>query len=61
MGALLLGGAWLLRANYVEGAGFIAAAWGLLLLVTGGALSYFVIAHVTGAMRLGEIKSMLKR
>jgi putative peptidoglycan lipid II flippase len=61
MGGLLLGGTWLLRANYAEEAGFLAAAWGLLLLVTGGALSYFVVAHVTGAMRLGEIKSMLKR
>jgi putative peptidoglycan lipid II flippase len=61
MGGLLLGGTWLLRANYVEGAGFLAAGWGLLLLVTGGALSYFVVAHVSGAMRLGEIKTMLKR
>ena len=61
MGGLLLGGSWLLRANYAEEAGFLAAAWGLLLLVTGGGLSYFVIAHVTGGMRLGEIKTMLKR
>lgn len=61
MGGLLLAGAWLLRSNYTEQAGFIAAAWGLLLLVTGGALSYFVVTHVTGAMRLGEIKTMLKR
>ncbi|MCU0791058.1 MAG: murein biosynthesis integral membrane protein MurJ [Nitratireductor sp.] len=61
MGGLLLGGAWLLRANYAEQAGFLAAAWGLLLLVTGGVLSFFAIAHVSGAMRLGEIKTMLKR
>jgi putative peptidoglycan lipid II flippase len=61
MGGLLLAGAWLLRANYAEQAGFLAAAWGLLLLVTGGALSFFAVAHVTGAMRLGEIKTMLKR
>jgi putative peptidoglycan lipid II flippase len=61
MGGLLLAGAWLLRSNYAEQAGFIAAAWGLLLLVTGGALSYLVVVHVTGAMRLGEIKTMLKR
>ncbi len=61
MGGLLLGGKWLLAANYAEGAGWIAAAWGLLLLVTGGAASYFVIAHFAGAMRLGELKSMLKR
>lgn len=61
MGALLLAGAWALSANYVEHAGFIAAAWGLLLLVTGGILGYFAIAHLTGAMRLGEIRSLLKR
>jgi putative peptidoglycan lipid II flippase len=61
MGVILLAGSWLLRANYVEGAGFVAAAWGLLLLVAGGAISYFTIAHLIGAMRLGEIRSMLKR
>lgn len=60
-GALLLAGQWLLRANYAENAGFIAAAWGLLLLVGGGMVSYFALAHLTGAMRLGELKSMLKR
>ena len=61
MGGLLLAGAWLLRDNYSEGRGFIAAAWGLLLLVAGGSLSYFAVAQITGAMRLGEMKSMLKR
>lgn len=61
MGALLLVGQWLLRANYAQNAGFISAAWGLLLLVGGGMVSYFVLAQVTGAMRLGELKSMLKR
>jgi len=61
MGGLLLAGTRLLSANYAEHAGFIAAAWGLLLLVTGGALSFFAIAHVSGAMRLGEIRKMLKR
>lgn len=61
MGGLLLAGSWLLRGNYAEHAGFIAAAWGLTLLVAGGALVYFALAHLTGAMRLGELKSMLKR
>lgn len=61
MGGLLLGGSWLLAADYAEGAGFRAALAGLVLLVSGGILSYFALAHVTGAMRLGEIKSMLKR
>jgi putative peptidoglycan lipid II flippase len=61
MGALLVAGSWLLRDNYAEKAGFFAAAWGLLALVTGGIVSYFGIAQLTGAMRLGELKSMLKR
>jgi putative peptidoglycan lipid II flippase len=61
MGALLLGGQWLLRGNYAESAGFLAAAWGLLLLVSGGIVSYFALAHFTGAMRLNDFTSMLKR
>ncbi len=61
MGAALLAGHWALRENYAENAGFTAAAWGLMVLVSGGALGYFLLAHVSGAMRLGEIRSMLKR
>ena len=49
------------ESRIMQQAGFLAAAWGLLLLVTGGALSYFTVAHVFGAMRLGEIKTMMKR
>ena len=61
MGSLLLAGTWLLAGNYVAGAGFLKAAWGLALLVVGGGASYFVLAHFTGAMRMGELKAMLKR
>jgi putative peptidoglycan lipid II flippase len=61
MGGALLGASRLLAGNYAEGAGFLAALWGLALLVAGGISSYFILAHVTGAMRLGELKSMLKR
>jgi putative peptidoglycan lipid II flippase len=61
MGGLLLAGVRLLSGNYAEGAGFIAALWGLLVLVVGGIAVYFLLAHVTGAMRLGEFRSMLKR
>jgi len=61
MGGLLLAGARALEGNYAQNAGFLAAAWGLTVLVSGGIVSYFVLAHATGAMRLGEIKSMLKR
>ncbi|WP_374331244.1 hypothetical protein, partial [Aestuariivirga sp.] len=61
MGGLLLAGAWLLEGNYADHAGFLAAAWGLAVLVSGGMLGYFGLAHATGAMRLSELKSMLKR
>ena len=61
MGALLLAGTWLLADSYIAGAGFIAAFWALLILVVGGIVSYFLAAHVTGAMHLGEFRSMLKR
>lgn len=61
MGCLLLAGRWLLSANFASGSGFLAAAWGLLLLVAGGVASYAVLAHLTGAMRLGELHAMLKR
>ena len=61
MGGILLLGYWLLAANYAEGAGFIAALWGLALLVAAGITTYFALAHFTGAMRLGEIKAMLTR
>lgn len=61
MGGLLLAGAWVLEGNYAEHAGFLAAAWGLSLLVSGGIFSYFGLAHLTGAMRFSELKSMLKR
>lgn len=61
MGAMLLAGNWFLAGNYAEGSGFLARLWPLLLLVGGGGAGYFLIAHLTGAMRLGEVRSMLKR
>ncbi len=61
MGAMLLAGNWFLAGNYAEGSGFIARLWPLFLLVGGGAAGYFLIAHLTGAMRLGEVRTMLKR
>jgi putative peptidoglycan lipid II flippase len=61
MGALLLGGAWLLRSSYGRETAFWGHLWSLLLLVAGGGLAYFTLAHATGAMRLHELRSMLKR
>ena len=61
MGFLLMAGAWLLQGQYAVGKGFVAHLWPLLLLVSGGIAGYFLFAHVTGAMRLDELRSMLKR
>lgn len=61
MGGILLAARWALTGNYMENAGFVAALWGLVLLVVLGITSYFLLAHLTGAMRIGELKSMLRR
>jgi putative peptidoglycan lipid II flippase len=61
MGALLLAGNELVRPNYDPMAGFLAAAWALLALVSAGIVSYFAVAHLTGAMRLDELRMMLRK
>lgn len=61
MGLILLIGLRLLADNYAEGAGFFAALWGLVVLVLTGIFSYFLLSHLAGAMRIGEIKSMMRR
>ncbi|MFT3988681.1 murein biosynthesis integral membrane protein MurJ [Aestuariivirga sp.] len=61
MGAVLLAGVWLFQGNYEPGRGFITHLWTLGLLVLAGIVSYFAFAQITGAMRFGELKSMLKR
>jgi putative peptidoglycan lipid II flippase len=61
MGAGLLGLGHLLAGNYAEGAGFTAAAWGLVLLVTAGIVLYFAASQITGAARLSELRQALRR
>ncbi len=61
MGFLLLAGQWLLWPQFAESRGFLNHLWALLVLVIGGAASYFLLSHATGAMRLSELRSMLKR
>ncbi|HUR43748.1 MAG TPA: murein biosynthesis integral membrane protein MurJ [Aestuariivirga sp.] len=61
MGGLLLMAARVLSGNYADGVGFTAGLWALAILVSGGIASYFLAAHATGAMRFGEVRSMLKR
>jgi putative peptidoglycan lipid II flippase len=61
MGAVLFGLSYFLRGNYAEGAGFAAAAWGLVAIMAGGIAAYFIAAHVTRAFRFSELKSALRR
>ena len=58
MGAVLLAVEWALgEALYTAGVRY----WALLALVMAGIVSYFAAAHVTGALRLGELKSAMRR
>lgn len=47
---------YVLDGNYEERAGFLAALWGLLVLLAAGVISYFGTAHLTGAFRLSELR-----
>ena len=61
MAAVLYGLNLWLAPNYAEGAGFKAAAWGLVALLLAGAVSYFAAAQVTGAFRISDLKSSMRR
>jgi putative peptidoglycan lipid II flippase len=61
MAAVLAGGNSLLGNHYDEGAGFAAAAWGLIAMMGAGITAYFVAAQLTGAFRISELKSALRR
>ena len=60
MAATLLGLSWTLQVNFAEGTHFIHALWGLLILVGGGIVSYFMAAQLTGAFRISELKAAFK-
>ncbi len=61
MALTLWGLKFLLAENYAEGAGAIKAIWGLVVMVLGGAMSYFLAAQMTGAFPLRELRQMFKR
>jgi putative peptidoglycan lipid II flippase len=61
MAAVLGGLSHYLSGNYVAGAGFTKALWGLLAMIGAGSLSYFSAAQITGAFRLSELKAALRR
>ena len=60
IGFLLIVGNNVFAGNYAEGAGFAAGLWALLALVIGGTMGYFLLAFVTDAFDLSELKAMLK-
>ncbi len=61
MAAVLLGGAWILQANFAEGSSFITSLWGLGVLFAAGIASYFAAAQISGAFRISELKAALRR
>ncbi len=61
MGALLLLGTWLLQGTFEAGVPIWRRAGWLVLLIVVGALSYFGLGHVLGAMTLGELRRMVRR
>jgi putative peptidoglycan lipid II flippase len=61
MAATLYGLNVVLQGNYADGAGFAKAAWALVALLLGGAVSYFVAAQLTGAFKINDLKSAMRR
>jgi putative peptidoglycan lipid II flippase len=61
MAATLFGLDHLLQSNYAEAAGFGKAVWGLVALMTAGAVSYFAAAQMTGAFKISDLKSAMRR
>jgi putative peptidoglycan lipid II flippase len=61
MAATLYGLNDLLQDNYAEAAGFGKAVWGLVALIAVGTISYFLAAQLTGAFKLSDLKSALRR
>jgi putative peptidoglycan lipid II flippase len=52
---------YLLEANYAEKAGLAAAVWGLLALMAAGIISYFAVAHVSGAFRFSDLLGAMRK
>jgi putative peptidoglycan lipid II flippase len=61
MGAVLLSALWFVQPVFEGGHALSLRALTLVALVALGALSYFALAHLLGAMRLGELKAMMTR
>jgi putative peptidoglycan lipid II flippase len=61
MAAALYGLGSILDDNYSEAADFGKAVWGLIALLLAGAVSYFVAAQLTGAFKVSDFKSAMRR
>jgi putative peptidoglycan lipid II flippase len=61
MGALLLVGYYFTSPIFLDSHPLWLRAVVLMALVALGCLSYFLFAHVFGAMKLGELKKMMRR
>jgi putative peptidoglycan lipid II flippase len=61
MGAVLLAALWVVRPVFEGGYALWMRAVILMGLVGLGIVAYFLLAHLFGAMRLGELKAMMKR
>jgi putative peptidoglycan lipid II flippase len=61
MGLILLGQFYVLEGNFAESSSFIRRVLSLILMVATGSFSYFAVAHFSGALRLSELKSALRK
>jgi putative peptidoglycan lipid II flippase len=61
MGLVLLGGMWVMAAQYSAHGKLLPALAGLVLLVVGGMAVYFGAAQLTGAVSLAELRALRKR
>ena len=61
MGAILLGGFYFAAAIFIGGHALWLRALVLIGLVALGGVSYFILAHLFGAMKFAELKGMMRR
>jgi putative peptidoglycan lipid II flippase len=61
MGAILLAGFYFTASIFTDGHALWLRAVVLMALVALGGISYFLLAHLFGAMTLGEIRKMTRR
>jgi hypothetical protein len=58
---VLWAGIYLTAENFIETASQHLRILSLLGLIGAGCVTYFAVSHVSGAMRLGELRAMFRR